>query len=682
MSIIIPANTLASGGFDVANSLRFNSGSSDSLTITPSSASNRKTWTWSSWVKRSILTSGDQSIFNSHTDAQNQLELYFNSDDSLYVTNRIGNTGANLRTNRKFRDPSAWIHIVLAVDTTQGTNTNRMKLYVNGVQETSLSEAGYPGQNTDTAVNNTVQHRIGDSNLETFFNGYIAEAVLIDGSALAPDQFGEFDEDSGIWKPIKVSSLTFGTNGFYLPFLANGTNAGFVDFSPNAYAVTTVGSTVHSFAQAKFNDASIYFDGSGDALSLADGNQWDFGTGDYTVEFWVNKAHTGKESVFETRGGGGNGFNVEFNSSNVLEWYDGSITGTLPVDGSAVTANTWVHFALVRASNVHKMYRNGTEVGTALTSSSSQVSVGGPNIGRRLESSTANDYTGYLDEIRLSTVARYTGNFTAPSAAFVSDSDTRLLIQSKASNLLGGDNSGQGNHFTTNNLTLVDQSIDTCTNNYCVMNPLDNFFSNATFSQGNLQYSSSRYASPTSTFGVTKGKWYFEIKCVSAAGTGGFVGITSATATATNFEFGNTGGGRAGYVYANNGGVYGNGGTSAGAGVFAEFGDDDNDLLMMAADLDNNKIYFGKNGTWGNSQNPVNGNNALTIVAISTQDSGVWRFGAMGETNNATVWQWNFGSPVHSIDSTQADDDGHGNFEYDVPAGYFALNSKNLAEYG
>ena len=260
--------------------------------------------------------------------------------------------------------------------------------------------------------------------------------------------------------------------------------------------------------------------------------------------------------------------------------------------------------------------------------------------------------------------------------------DEGVYLNFQNASELGTDVSGNGNTYAETGLTAVNQSIDTCTNNYCVMNPLDNFFSNATFSEGNLQYSSSRYASPTSTFGVTKGKWYFEIKCVSAAGTGGFVGITSATATATNFEFGNTGGGRAGYVYANNGGVYGNGGTSAGAGVFAEFGDDDNDLLMMAADLDNNKIYFGKNGTWGNSQNPVNGNNGLTIVAISTQDSGVWRFGAMGETNNATVWQWNFGSPVHSIDSTQADDDGHGNFEYDVPSGYFSLNTKNLAEYG
>ncbi len=240
MPLIIPSNSISAGGYVVDNSLRFNSGSSDSLTRTPSSASNRKTFTYSSWIKRSILTSGDQAIFNAHTDAPNQVELYFNSDDSLYVTNRISNTGANLRTNRKFRDPSAWYHIVLAVDTTQGTEANRMKLYVNGVQESSFSEAGYPSQNTDTAVNNTVQHRIGDSNLETFFNGYIAEAVLIDGQQLAPDQFGEFDEDSGIWKPIDVSGLTFGTNGFYLDFEDSGALGDDVSGNGNNFTVNNL----------------------------------------------------------------------------------------------------------------------------------------------------------------------------------------------------------------------------------------------------------------------------------------------------------------------------------------------------------------------------------------------------------------------------------------------------------
>ena len=253
-------------------SLRFNSGSSDSLTRTPSSASNRKTFTYSSWVKRSILTSGDQAIFNAHTDDQNQVELYFNSDDSLYVTNRISNTAANLRTNRKFRDPSAWYHIVLAVDTTQGTEANRMKLYVNGVQESSFSEAGYPSQNTDTAVNNTVQHRIGDSNLETFFNGYIAEAVLIDGSQLAPTSFGSTNSD-GVWIPA-IYTGTFGTNGFNLQFenaSALGTDS---SSNGNNFTVNNLTSIDQStdYPEVNFATWSPLFGGNAQYATFSEGN--------------------------------------------------------------------------------------------------------------------------------------------------------------------------------------------------------------------------------------------------------------------------------------------------------------------------------------------------------------------------------------------------------------------------
>ena len=238
--IILGTNSIKDTGFNVANSLRFNSGSSDSLTRTPSSASNRRTFTYSSWVKRSILTSGDQAIFNAHTDAQNQVDIYFTPADIMQCTIRISNTAANLVTNRVFRDPSAWYHIVLAVDTTQGTAANRMKLYVNGVQETSFSEAGYPNQDTDTAANNDVEHRIGDSNLETFFNGYIAEAVLIDGQQLDATSFGEFDEDSGIWKPIDVSGLTFGNNGFYLDFENSGALGADVSGESNNFTVNNL----------------------------------------------------------------------------------------------------------------------------------------------------------------------------------------------------------------------------------------------------------------------------------------------------------------------------------------------------------------------------------------------------------------------------------------------------------
>ena len=317
MSIIIPANSAVGGG-DQGNSCRFSSGSSDSLTRTPSSASNRKTWTWSSWVKRSVLTSGDQSIFNSHTDAQNQLELYFNSDDSLYVTNRISNTGANLRTNAKFKDPSAWYHIVLAVDTTQGTDTNRMKLYVNGVQVTSFSETGYPGVNTDTAVNNTVQHRIGDSNLEAFFSGYIAEAVLIDGQQLAPTSFGEFDSDSGIWKPIDVSGLTFGTNGFYLDFKDSSALGADVSGNSNNYTVNnlvannqTTDTPTNNFATVNsldnFYEASTFSEGNLKIVTESGDYSYNTSTiglssGKWYCEVFVESSPTGNASIIGIAG--------------------------------------------------------------------------------------------------------------------------------------------------------------------------------------------------------------------------------------------------------------------------------------------------------------------------------------------------------------------------------------------
>jgi len=683
MPSILGANTL-SGGFDVANSLRFNSGSSDYLTRTFGTPTSSQKWTLSFWIKRCKIGSANEFIFN--TDGGNEEDrLSFNgSGDTLtwYEQNSSGGTVAELTTSQSFRDPSAWYHIVLARDSTQGTSSNRIKLYVNGSQVTALGTATYPSQNDSSRWNTAVAHEIGARNAGTFVNLYMAETVFIDGQQLDATSFGEFDEDSStIWKPIDVSDLTFGNNGFYLPFLADGTNAGFVDFSSNNYAVTRVGSTIHSFAQAKFDSSSIYFDGSGDALTLADGNQWDFGTGDYTLEFWVNKAHTGKESVFETRGGGGNGFNIEFNSSNVLEWYDGSITGTLPVDGSAVTANTWVHFALVRASNVHKMYRNGTEVGTALTSSSSQQSTGGPNIGRRLESSSANDYTGYLDEIRLSTVARYTSNFTAPSASFVSDSDTRLLIQSKASNLLGGDNSGEGNHFTTNNLTAIDQSTDTCTNNFATLNPLTKR-NGGTLSEGNLKYTASTDDSSVfGTIGIPSGmKVYFEAKLVNNTAQN-FIGIFDKYDAGDGaFLKGGSESGSYGYKVRGSASVvqyFNNGsGTDTAISNYAN-----GTIIGVAIDNENGQIHLSANGTYINSSDPTDNNPNALVTGFDTTIEQYLHF-SLDTTSSQPSIEYNFGSPPYSISSGNADANGYGNFEYSVPSGYYALNSKNLAEFG
>jgi len=223
MSIIVPANTLAAGGFSVDNSCRFNIGSSDHLTrsLGGSPTSTRKA-TWSYWVKRSTLTSSASEMIYSNevADDNNRGFIQFEDNDSFRMTDSVSST--QLKTNRLFRDVSAFYHIVLAIDTTQGTAANRIKLYVNGVQETSFATASYPDQNDDlkilTGGQTNKQHISKVHGGSGYFGGYLSEFVFIDGLQLAADQFGEFDEDSGIWKPINVSGLTFGNEGFYLNF--------------------------------------------------------------------------------------------------------------------------------------------------------------------------------------------------------------------------------------------------------------------------------------------------------------------------------------------------------------------------------------------------------------------------------------------------------------------------------
>jgi hypothetical protein len=239
MSLIIPANTLASGGFSVDNSVRFNSGSSDYLNRTPSSAGNRRTFTFSFWVKRATLGTS-QFIYNVRPGAPGASQMLFASGDKLQFS--FEPISKSLQTNRLFRDISAWYHIVYAFDTTQGTASNRIKLYVNGVQETSFDTANYPDQNADLDINTTNVINIG-RRLETsgsFIDMYLSEFVFIDGQALAPTSFGEFDEDSGIWKPIDVSGLTFGTNGFYLDFENSGALGADVSGNTNNFTVNNL----------------------------------------------------------------------------------------------------------------------------------------------------------------------------------------------------------------------------------------------------------------------------------------------------------------------------------------------------------------------------------------------------------------------------------------------------------
>ena len=461
MPLIIPANSIT-GGYEVDNSCRFDDGSSDSLTRTPGSDGDRQKWTTSQWIKRGNFTGQHQNVFTCGTYSES---INIRDDDKVYVQVSNNNTTAvGLMTDRVIRDPSAWYHIVVACDTTQGTASNRLKLYINGVEETSFSQDQRSSitQNMSTAICGQFEHRFGkDEGTSNYYNGYLAEAVLIDGQALDPTSFGEFDEDSGIWKPISVSGLTFGTNGFYLDF----------------------------------------------------------------------------------------------------------------------------------------------------------------------EDSSA----------------------------------------------LGDDVSGNGNDFTVNNLTAIDQSTDTCTNNFCTMNPLDNFYASSTFSDGNLSLVSGGSGIETyntSTFGLSSGKWYMELKH-----TGGnnvlrqLIGITQNPTDSASQYLGGDNNDSWGY-YDNNGNIAHN------ASVVVTYDTwTTNDIIGLALDLDNSRLYFSKNGTWQNSSDPANGTNGISI------DSGYTYYIAWGDLSAGNMnASFNFGNPPFTISSGNTDGNGYGNFEYAVPSGYLSLCTKNLSE--
>jgi hypothetical protein len=195
------------------------------LTRTPGSAGNLTTWTFSGWFKR--LSMGNTTILGCAIDGQNQDLIYFQSDGTL----RWWRYGSNdyvgqLKTTRVFKDPSAWYHIVFVWDSSNATADNRMRIYVNGTQETVFTTRLNPPLNTTSLVNTADALAIGraeaDIGTYPYFDGSMAHVHFIDGTAYAASTFGETDSTTGQWKPKTTPSVTYGTNGFFLKFANSG----------------------------------------------------------------------------------------------------------------------------------------------------------------------------------------------------------------------------------------------------------------------------------------------------------------------------------------------------------------------------------------------------------------------------------------------------------------------------
>jgi hypothetical protein len=455
MPLILGANTLSAGGFAIDNSLRFNSGSSDNLTKTFStSGTSDKIKTISAWIKRAN-PSTEVVIMSAGSSSRDFIR--FESDGTL-TFRRVSTF--QLTTSQVFRDVSAWYHIVIAIDTTQATSSNRVKFYVNGSQVTAFGTTTYPSQNTTLKLGTDNPNHIGNDSEQTtpYFNGYMSEFYMIDGQALTPSDFGEFDSDTGIWKPIAYTG-SYGTNGFFLEF--------------------------------------------------------------------------------------------------------------------------------------------------------------------------------------------------------------------KDSSALGDDTSGEGNDFTVNNLTSIDQTTDTPTNNFATINPLDKtpFGTSITYSDGNTTTTASAGTDWTtrysfSSLAITQGKWYAECKVGNVGVSNQFyVGVIKDRQTASIST--SLGGIANGYgYYANTGNIINNGVDLSTSGASYTT----NNIIGMALDLDNGTLDFYKDGVAQGDQ----------VTGLDT--SALWQF-----ANNAyqnAIWNWNFGNPPFAITTGNADANNFGNFEHEVPSGYYSLCTKNLAEYG
>jgi len=278
--------------YEVERSLRFNDDDTTHLTRTPSSAGNRKKWTFSVWIKRANLSgqAGEQRILGGNANASH---IFISTDDKFrwdLSNEQSSSASATLRTNPAFRDSSAWYHLVCALDTDNSTADNRMRMYVNGTEITSFAARTNPSSGYATnAINNNTLHTLGyrtsgQGSAGMEFDGYMAEINFIDGQQYDPSYFGETDAITGQWNPKKYTG-SYGTNGFYLNFSDNsGTTATTLgkdssgngnNFTPNNFSVAAgIGNDSVSDTPTNnfptFNPLQVY-NGNG-STTLSNGN--------------------------------------------------------------------------------------------------------------------------------------------------------------------------------------------------------------------------------------------------------------------------------------------------------------------------------------------------------------------------------------------------------------------------
>ena len=544
--------TAVAGGYTISRSLRFNSSDSAYCSRTFTSVGNRKKWTWAGWIKRAT-TNTFEIFFSSEVVSQNAFVGFgsssYGNGDNLLIGLGDGSTDLLVYTTAVFRDPSAWYHIVISIDTDNATEANRCQIYING---TLQSRSGTVGSGRQPTINNNIGHSLGRNiaGAPYYFNGYLADIHFIDGQALDPSSFAETDATTGAWNP-KAYSGSYGTNGFHLDFADNSNN------TATTLGKDTSGNSNNWTPNNFYVSNTVYSSG----VSI---------TGSYANNTNARMAFDGSTST-----------KLEMSGSN------NQITFTPP---ASISYSSTVEVYLTPTGNVtYTSYSFNGGADTAFSAGDGWKTVasgGGTFTSLVLKQGAQSNNIGFA-------AIRINGTTILVDASSV-DNDSTVDSPSNGTASSGGDAGGVtvGNYATLNRLDTGGTSVPV---------PTD----------GNLKVTGFTDNSHIrSTIPITSGKFYWEVTALAT--TPNFhhgISTGSLVTLGANYLGGTSG--TWGYFPSpySNAGEWRNAGTN----IYTDLPRaGTNDVLMFAVDASSGKIWVGLNGTWFKSGNPAGGTSPLS----------------------------------------------------------------------
>jgi len=653
-------------------------GGADYLVRDPFTAGNRRTFTFSCWLKRSAIgsqggTTGNNIFGGDRTGTFSDRIMFGSADDGndqLETSYHDGSSGL-VKTSALYRDPTAWMNVVWVVDTTQSTDTNRVKVYVNGSLVT-FNSPSYPTQNYDTAINNTENQAIGvraGTLTQQHFGGYMAEVILLDGTAESDaSKFGELDAN-GVWVPIEPSGLTFGTNGFHLKF----DEAALLGKSSNS----TTNPTVSFLGSQVFSSAAQTFTVSGATLGDAASNRT------IVVAAGGGRANAGTRSINTLSVGGTSAtFIARKNSGggNVMEFWSvakpSDTTGDIVVEFSGGNNNMeFVGIAWWRVLDAGQPISIDSNTGSSWsTQAVTTIGQTGDVALYALEDSAGvppnitgyswSDATERAEHLNITSSSSTHNAFVAADYTFTSsESHTETVTVGGGQ---GNDNTYLGitfsnnNSFETNSIAAANQVTDTCTDdaetigNYVTWNSVDKD-SNVTLSEGNTvaeQDNNTSFKNVLATQVVpSSGKWVWEIKQSGGQPFAGYA-TTGVASTDVSRSIGRSGAGAITFDYqtsSNKIRKFGGGTTEADYATSVSMSS--GEAFQFAIDSDAEELKIFVNNTQEGS--------TLDISSLTKPYKIISQIASNGTVD-------------HTLVANSAD------FENNVPSGYKPINTANL----